>query len=138
GRLDQGPPGPAERSWRVVGPDPPAGTGTARDDVPQADPRVLPPKGAGVLGRSIPHDSGALHVSGRATYLADLTPVRGELLVEFVGSPRAHARIKAVDVAAARRVEGVAAALTHADVPGSNRFGAEVEDEEVLAERTCR
>src|SRR5207248_731387 len=65
-------------------------------------------------------------------------PLRGELLVEFVGSPRAHARIKAVDVAAAHRVEGVAAALTHADVPGSNRFGAEVEDEEVLAERTCR
>jgi xanthine dehydrogenase large subunit len=57
--------------------------------------------------------------------------------VEFVGSPMAHARIVAVDVAGAARIEGIAGVFTAADVPGDNRFGPIVHDEEVLAANEC-
>ena len=54
-----------------------------------------------LLGKSLPHDSAREHVTGAAVYLDDLVPRRNELLVDFVGSPLAHGRIKRVDVAAA-------------------------------------
>ena len=74
------------------------------------------------VGRSTPHESARAHVTGRAVYLDDLPPFRNELLVEFVGSPLAHARIVALDVTAAAQVEGIAAVFTAADVPGDNHF----------------
>ena len=77
------------------------------------------------------------HVTGQAVYLDDLPPFRNELLVEFVGSPLAHGRIVALDVRRPRQVEGIAAVLTAADVPGDNRFGPILHDEEVLAAREC-
>jgi xanthine dehydrogenase large subunit len=87
----------------------------------------------GSLGQSIPHDSAREHVRGEAVYLDDLPPLHGELCVEVVGSPVAHGRIVATDVDAARRVEGVAAVYTWADVPGDNVFGPVFHDEELLA-----
>jgi xanthine dehydrogenase large subunit len=86
------------------------------------------------VGRSIPHESARAHVTGRAIYLDDLPPSRDELLVEFVGSTMAHARIAAVDVSEAVKVPGIAGAFTAADVPGDNRFGPVFHDEELLAE----
>ena len=85
------------------------------------------------LGKPVPHESAREHVTGEAVYIDDLPPLHGELLVGFVGSPHAHARILSVDVTAARAVEGVAGVWTHADVPGSNHFGPAVHDEELLA-----
>ena len=58
------------------------------------------------IGQSIPHESAHAHVTGQAVYLDDLPPFRNELLVEFVGSPLAHARIVAVDVAEAAQDRG--------------------------------
>jgi len=52
---------------------------------------------------------------GRGRYLDDLGPA-GVLELAFVRSPWPHARIRSVDVAAARRAPGVAAVVTGADL----------------------
>src|SRR5262245_49623736 len=91
-----------------------------------------------ILGQPLPHDSAREHVTGAAVYLDDLPPIQGELLVDFVGSPVAHAHITALDVSAAAKVEGVVAVLTHKDVPGHNTFGPVFHDEEVLVGEECR
>jgi xanthine dehydrogenase large subunit len=85
------------------------------------------------FGQSIPHDSALEHVRGTAIYIDDMPPLRGELCVDFVGSPVAHGRIRALDVAAARRAPGIVAVLTWADVPGQNQFGPIFHDEELQA-----
>src|SRR6185503_9718809 len=54
-------------------------------------------------------------VLGRGTYIGDLT-VPGMLHVAFVRSPHAHAVIRRIDTEAARRVPGIVAALTGADL----------------------
>ncbi len=89
------------------------------------------------LGKPVPHDSARDHVTGAAVYLDDLPPVRGELLVECVGSPVAHGRIRALDTAAAAQVDGIVAVYTAADVPGDNVFGPVLHDEELLAREIC-
>jgi len=43
--------------------------------------------------------------------------MRGMLYAKVLLSPHAHARIKAIDASAARQLPGVAAVLTHADIP---------------------
>jgi xanthine dehydrogenase large subunit len=90
-----------------------------------------------ILGKAIPHDSAREHVTGEAAYIDDLPALRGELLVDFAGSPFAHACIRSIDVSAALRVEGIAAALMWADVPGENTFGPIFHDEELLASEEC-
>ena len=87
-----------------------------------------------VIGTSIPHDSAAGHVSGESVFLDDVRSIHGELLVDFVGSPVAHGRVRAVDVAAARAVPGVALVMTHHDLPGHKRFGPILKDEKLLVD----
>jgi xanthine dehydrogenase large subunit len=91
----------------------------------------------GSLGKPIPHDAAREHVRGEAAYLDDLPPLRGELWVDVVGSPAAHGRITAINIEAARKVEGVAAVLTWADVP-HNVFGPVLHDEELLAKEVVQ
>jgi xanthine dehydrogenase large subunit len=88
------------------------------------------------LGKAIPHDSAREHVTGEAQYIDDLPPTRNELLVDFVGSPLAHARIKDIDASAAAQVEGIEAVYTFADVP-ANTLGPVLHDEELLAQVEC-
>ena len=61
-------------------------------------------------------------MTGAAPYIDDLPPLKGELLVGFLSSPVAHARITRLDVSAAKQLDGVAAVFTYADVPGKNRY----------------
>lgn len=84
------------------------------------------------IGQSLPHDSAREHVRGEATYIDDMPPLRGELIVDFVGSPVAHGRIIALDAAAARELPGVVAVFTAADAP-ENLVGPVFHDEELLA-----
>ena len=85
-----------------------------------------------VIGQPLPHESAREHVRGTAAYVDDLPPIRGELIVDFVGSPVAHGRIVAIDVEAARKSPGIVAVLTAADVP-ENLIGPVFHDEELLA-----
>ncbi len=90
-----------------------------------------------VIGQPIPHDSAREHVTGQALYIDDMPATRDELFVDFAGSALAHARIKAIDVSAARKIDGIVAVLTHEDIPGSNAFGPVFHDEELLAAGVC-
>lgn len=77
-----------------------------------------------VVGRTVPHESAALHVTGTALYTDDLlarTP--GVLHAWPVQAPHAHARVTAVRTDAALAVPGVVRVLTAADVPGHNDAG---------------
>jgi xanthine dehydrogenase large subunit len=87
-----------------------------------------------IIGKDIPHDSAALHVSGESQFLDDLAPLEGELVAGIVPCPLAHATLERLDVDAARKLPGVAAVLTHRDVPGHNLFGPVVKDERLLVE----
>src|SRR5919199_331614 len=69
---------------------------------------------------------GPLKVTGRARYTADLQ-LPGMLRARFLLSPHPHARIVSIDASAARRVAGVHAVLTGADI-GERRFGRNVFD----------
>jgi xanthine dehydrogenase large subunit len=86
------------------------------------------------IGKDIPHDSAATHVTGESMFLDDLPPLAGELLAGIVPSPVAHGRVRRLDVTATRAVPGVHAVLTAADVPGHNTFGPAVKDELLLVE----
>jgi xanthine dehydrogenase large subunit len=84
------------------------------------------------IGHPLPHDSAREHVRGDAAYIDDLPPLRGELIVDFVGSPVAYGRLVSVDIAAARQVPGVVGVFVAADVP-ENLVGPVFHDEELLA-----
>ena len=95
------------------------------------------PEALHVVGASVARNDGVGFVTGRAQYSADLTFPR-MLHLRMVRSPSHHARIRGVDLAAAREVPGFVRALTHEDVPHNvytilGLIGVEPEEELVLA-----
>jgi xanthine dehydrogenase large subunit len=86
------------------------------------------------IGKDIPHDSAATHVTGQSIFLDDLAPRAGELVAGIIPSPLAHGRLRRLDLSAARALPGIAAILTHQDIPGRNLFGPAVKDELLLVE----
>ncbi len=81
------------------------------------------PDGA-VVGETMPHESAALHVTGRALYTDDLTPrTKGVLHAWPAQATHAHARVTALRVDAAYAEPGVVRVLTADDVPGVNDSG---------------
>lgn len=72
--------------------------------------------GAGDAGRSLPAPAGVGVVTGTEPYTMDCAPT-GLLHMAIVTSPVAHARIVAIDTAAAAAVPGVRLILTHRDSP---------------------
>ncbi|HET7436533.1 MAG TPA: xanthine dehydrogenase molybdopterin binding subunit, partial [Thermoanaerobaculia bacterium] len=83
------------------------------------------------VGSNVPHDSARGHVTGESIYIDDMPPQAGELLVDFVWSPYAHARIVSIDTNEARRHAFVfsSAELHH------NQFGPILKDEILLADK---
>ncbi|HYK92562.1 MAG TPA: xanthine dehydrogenase family protein molybdopterin-binding subunit [Thermoplasmata archaeon] len=69
-----------------------------------------------LLGGRIPYIEGPLKVTGRAEYTDDLRRP-GMLVARLLRSPHAHARIRSIDVAAARSIPGVFAVLTGEKYP---------------------
>ena len=86
------------------------------------------------LHRPAPHESALGHATGRARYVDDLPAPVGTLVAQVVPSPVARGRITRLDVTAARRVAGVHAVLTAADIPGVNDIAPVAHDEPLLAE----
>ncbi|HLB13406.1 MAG TPA: xanthine dehydrogenase molybdopterin binding subunit [Burkholderiales bacterium] len=99
------------------------------------DPRLFQGTAAarGSVGEPVRHESAHLHVSGEAAYTDDIREARGTLHAAFGLSQRAHARIKAMDLAAVRAAPGVAAVITAADIPGANDVGPILHDDPILA-----
>ncbi len=75
---------------------------------------------------------------GRVAYAADRYEGPGLLWAGAKRAGVAHARLRGLDLAAARATEGVAAVLTHRDVTGSNRQGVVRRDQPVLVEDLVR
>ena len=63
-----------------------------------------------IVGRSIPRQDGAIRAAGSATYTVDVR-LRGMLHAAVLRSSRAHARVRSIDLDAARRSEGVRAVM---------------------------
>ena len=61
------------------------------------DPRLSIPALAGAVGQGLPHESAALHVSGRAAYTDDLPELAGTLHAALGLSPVAHGWLRAID-----------------------------------------
>ena len=76
------------------------------------------------VGKALPHESAALHVTGQALYTDDLVIRTKDVLHAWpVQAPHAKARILRLEVAPAYDVPGVVRVLTAADVPGVNDAG---------------
>jgi xanthine dehydrogenase large subunit len=85
------------------------------------------------LGASHPHDSAALHVSGRAEYCDDIGLPANTLHAAFGMSPIAHGRIVSLDLSAVAAAAGVAAIALPEDIPGENNYGGAVHDDPIFA-----
>ncbi|WP_129843101.1 xanthine dehydrogenase subunit D [Streptomyces sp. RFCAC02] len=88
--------------------------------------------GAGGVGDSAARPDGVRKVIGTFAYSSDLRH-DDMLWGHTLRSPHAHARVLAIDTADARAVPGVAAVLTHADLPAATHYGLEITDQPVLA-----
>ncbi len=83
---------------------------------------------------SVMHESAHLQVAGEAHYIDDIAEPHGTLFAAIGYAPHAHALIRALDLAPVLACPGVAAVLTHADVPGVNDYGGIVKDDPILAD----
>ena len=70
-----------------------------------------------VVGKSVPWIDALGKVTGAAVYSADVS-LPNMLHGKILRSPHAHARIRRLDVAKARVLDGVMAVITAEDVPG--------------------
>jgi xanthine dehydrogenase large subunit len=86
------------------------------------------------LGRPLPHDSAALHVTGQARYADDIPAPPGTLHLAFGLSPVAHGVIEALDLGPVRAAPGVVLALAAADLDRPADVSPGADDEPLLAE----
>jgi CO/xanthine dehydrogenase Mo-binding subunit len=84
------------------------------------------------VGRWIPATGATDIVTGAARYCPDLD-FPGILTGKLLYSPHARARIRKLDVSAARNMPGVHAVITHADIPGENNYLYAYPDQPLLA-----
>ena len=93
---------------------------------------------ASLIGQRIPKQDAPEKVNGRARYVHDIN-LPGQLVGKILRSGRLHARILAIDVAAARALPGVHAVITAADVPtqtiGVTRDNPPLKGDKVRCER---
>ncbi len=82
----------------------------------------------------IAHDSALKHVTGKATYIDDISEPKDLLHVYVAKSEHAHARIKKLDVEAVRKAPGVVAVLTAVDIPGVNDCSPILGDDPIFAD----
>jgi CO/xanthine dehydrogenase Mo-binding subunit/aerobic-type carbon monoxide dehydrogenase small subunit (CoxS/CutS family) len=89
------------------------------------------------IGANVRRIDAPSKVTGALRYAGDMT-MPGMLHVQVLRSPHPHARIAAIDVAAAEAVPGVEAVITSADVPGQDGFGVFVHDQPIMARGKVR
>jgi len=90
-----------------------------------------------VVGKRLPKVDGATKVTGRAVYADDMLPAR-TLHCKILRSPHPHARILSIDTSAARRIPGVLAVITGADLPVKFGILPVTQDERALEHEKAR
>ncbi|MCC6192668.1 MAG: molybdopterin-dependent oxidoreductase [Anaerolineales bacterium] len=90
-----------------------------------------------VVGQSVPREDGAPKVTGKAVYAGDVQ-MPGMLYGKVLLSTQPHALVRSIDASDAKRLPGVRAVLTAADIPGENVFGIAFPDQQVLADKKVR
>ena len=90
-----------------------------------------------VIGRSV-HRIGALErLTGEARFAADIE-MEGCVTVMALRSDRPHAHVVTVDALEALAMPGCLGVFTARDIPGQNRFGIIVRDQQLLADDKVR
>ncbi|MEK7434108.1 MAG: xanthine dehydrogenase molybdopterin binding subunit [Cyanobacteriota bacterium] len=87
-----------------------------------------------IIGQNIPHDSAKGHVTGESVFIDDMPFAKNELMVDFLGSPFAHAELISVDTSEAEKIDGIIGLFTYKDLNGINKFGPIIQDEHLLVE----
>jgi len=91
----------------------------------------------GGIGTDAARPDGVHKVRGEFAYSSDMW-LDDMLWGATLRSPHPRARIAGIDITEAIKVSGVHAILTAEDVPGANRYGLEIADQPVLAEKEVR
>src|SRR6187431_3507672 len=71
----------------------------------------------GGMGHSVKRKEDPRFIQGRGEYIEDIN-LPGQLWLDIVWSPYAHAKIKSIDASEALKVPGVAAVITGKDLEG--------------------
>ncbi len=105
----------------------------------QAVPPYLPKtREAGhAVGKALPNPNAIAKITGSARFTDDYR-FPGMLVARTKRAGVAHARIRSIDTAAAKELEGVHAVLTHEDIPGRNAHGIVSVDWPVLCGNKVR
>jgi CO/xanthine dehydrogenase Mo-binding subunit len=90
-----------------------------------------------VVGKRVVRKDSVPKVMGEAIYAGDIK-MPGMLYGKALRSSYPHARILSIDTSAAEAIPGVRAVVTAKDLPGINRFGLAILDQEVLASEKVR
>ena len=90
-----------------------------------------------VVGKPLPKVDAVSKVTGRAVYADDMLPAR-TLHCRILRSPHPHARILSIDTSAARRIPGVIAVITGADLPIKFGILPVTQDERALEHEKAR
>ena len=90
-----------------------------------------------IIGKPLPKVDAAAKVTGRAIYADDMLPPR-TLHCKILRSPHPHARILSIDTSAARRIPGVLAVITGADIPIKFGILPVTQDERALEHEKVR
>ena len=93
--------------------------------------------GYSVIGKPLPKPDAVAKVTGRAIYADDMLPAR-TLHCRILRSPHPHARILSIDTSAARRMPGVQAVITGADLPIKFGILPVTQDERALEHEKVR
>jgi xanthine dehydrogenase D subunit len=101
-----------------------------------ADP-FAPPRAAGRIGDSPPRPDGIVKTQGTFAFSSDV-PIEGAAWGATLRSPHPYARIVAIDVSPAWKINGVEAVITADDVPGKPTYGLITADQPVFARDVVR
>jgi 4-hydroxybenzoyl-CoA reductase subunit alpha len=93
--------------------------------------------GFSVIGKPLMKPDAVAKVTGRAMYADDMLPAR-TLHCRILRSPHPHARILSIDTSAARRMAGVQAVITGADLPIKFGILPVTQDERALEHEKVR
>src|SRR5258708_21694162 len=90
-----------------------------------------------VVGKPVKRVDAGTKVTGGAIYADDMLPAR-TLHCRILRSPHPHARILSIDTSAARRIPGVQAVITGADLPIKFGILPVTQDERALEHEKVR